>query len=271
MIVLAAAVLSAGLFLAWPRGSAEREEIPVRPSTPRVEQTASGEVPAPETPATPPGDQDAAPAPDTAWFQDPGRPLAERRERIGELARRGDPDSVRVLMEIGDAKTYVNRYAVEALGQVADPMLRDEIVPYLKKKLGDGDALVLCAAVRALGALAREDAVSPIVAAMGANRERHDGHEEMVCTAAVRTLGEIGSSGAVPALAGDLARVPEGVWGLEYGSEVVAALGKIDDPEGLAAVASYADRLEANLPEDSMPRKYYETKIDEARRIAARE
>jgi len=49
---------------------------------------------------------------------------------------------------------------------------------------------------------------------------------------------------------------------------LLAAMAHADTPEGRAAALAYAERLAARLPKDPMARKYYETKISEARAVA---
>jgi HEAT repeat protein len=198
-------------------------------------------------------------------------PLRRRRAEIEELAARGDEDAARVLMAAGSARIYVNRYAVESLGNLKtrDPRLREAARDYLRGRLTCADAVVVCAAVRALGRLGGEAAVPELIEIIGKNRERPDGHHDMVWTSVVEALGRIGSARAVPALAAELRRPAGNGWTLEYASSVLAALDRIGTPQARAAAGAYADRLEKSMPAEPMARTYYQRKIAEARGVAA--
>lgn len=205
-----------------------------------------------------------------ARFADAKIPLDERRKEIAELARKADARSLELLMALGDELTYLNRTAVEELGsaQAASAEQKAKVAAYLEAKLAADDALLICAAVRALGRLEGEAAVPELLAVIQANHERPDGHQEMVCSAAVEMLRDIGSLQGVAGLIAELARSGEKGWSLEYGSKLLAALLRADTPEGRAAALAYAARLAAQLPKDAMARKYYEAKISEARAAA---
>lgn len=205
-----------------------------------------------------------------ARFKDSGVPLKERRAEIEALARKGDARSVAVLMALGDEKAYLNRFAVEALGGVrpSSPAQRSRVADYLRAKLAEGDALVLCAAIRGLARLLGEAAVPELTAVIKKNRVRADGHEDMVCTSAVRALKDLASARAAPALVAELGRSEEKGWSLEYGSELLAALGRIGTPGARAAAAAYADRLAARVPHDPLARQHVEAKVKEARAAA---
>jgi HEAT repeat protein len=216
-------------------------------------------------------------------FKDTSRPLSQRAAGIRALAAAGDADSIGVLSALGDEGCYLSWVAVEALGSVSQPALKTSIVEYLKGKLSDDDPRVAEAAIRAYGRLAGEDAVSSIAAAIRRNRSRADGYGEIVNAVAARTLGTIGSSAAVPILASELSRANSGAsgaprrgarnrnsgaWDFEYGSQLVAALGRIDAAEARRAIGTYAAWMSSHLPQDPMARRYVERKIDEARRAA---
>jgi hypothetical protein len=201
-------------------------------------------------------------------FKDTSRPLSQRAARVRSLATDGDADSVEVLTRLGDEGCYLSWVAVEALGSVSQPALKVSIAEYLKGKLSDDDPRVAEAAIRAYGRLAGEDAVSSIAAAIRGNRSREDGYGEIVNAVAARTLGSIGSRAAVPILAAELSRAGSGAWDFEYGSQLVAALGRIDAAEARRAIGRYLAWMSSHLPRDPMARRYVERKIDEARRAA---
>lgn len=202
-------------------------------------------------------------------FKETTRPLSERAANVRSLAAAGDADSVSVLTKLGDEGCYLSWVAVEALGSVNRSSRRDAIIEYLKGKLSDDDPRVVEAAIRAYGRLAGEEAVSSIAAAIRGNRSRADGYGEIVNAVAARTLGAIGSKAAVPILASELSRARNsGAWDYEYGSQLVAALGRIESVEARRAIGTYAAWISSHLPQDPMARSYMERKIEEARRAA---
>jgi HEAT repeat protein len=193
-----------------------------------------------------------------AELKDASRPLAEREEAVAGLGRQGDAGSVAVLMALGNERAYLNRAAVEALGAVRGAALRPGVEEYLSAKLVNDDSQLACAAARSLARLKGAAAVPELAAALVSNRQRADGHQEIVCSAIVKALEEICSPAAVPALSTELARSEEQGWSLEYGSRIVLALRQIRAPEGGAAASAYAVRLEARKPADPLARKYFE-------------
>jgi hypothetical protein len=206
---------------------------------------------------------------EVAWFKDSDQPLSDRRARIAALAGNGDAHSIRVLMALGDQKTYLNCVAVEALGDVGSNPAALEAGHYLAGKLRNSDLKVATAAIRAYGQLRGEAAVPAVLNAIHRNRYRRDGYGGIVAVAAVQALGRIGSRNSVPGLSAELGRSGRPGWNLDYGSEVVSALARIDTPGARAAVSAYADRLAA-VPRKLPPQaqRHVETKIAEARRVA---
>lgn len=196
-----------------------------------------------------------------AHFSDARTPFSKRLSNIQELGRKGDAISIKTLMQVGDAPIYMNRYAVAALGQCRGT----EVRAYLSGKLNDPDALLAMAAIRALGQEAAGAAIPALSKALVDNRNRPDGHQDMVCTVAVEALGLTASPAAAPALIAELQRVNESNWNLEYGSVVIRALRNMDSAEGAQGISVYADALAARLPVEPMARAYYERKIAEAR------
>jgi HEAT repeat protein len=241
--------------VALPGGATEPEEERVR-STPAAPEATD---PVPGT-----GGQDDEIRAAVARFKDTTRPLPQRREEISSLARKADPRSIRILMAVGEEKTYLNWAAVEALGSCVTP----EVTRYLKGKLSAGEPRILSSAIRSYVRHRAEEAIPDLVDLLKRNRTRPDGYEKEVCSEIVKVLGKLGSAEAVPALSEELERYKESAWNLEYGSVVVAALGRIGTPEAQGAISTYADRLSDMKPKDRLARRHFEEKIAEARAAA---
>ncbi|MFC1479470.1 HEAT repeat domain-containing protein [Planctomycetota bacterium] len=210
-------------------------------------------------------------AKEVQWFGNTSVPLKNRQVRLKELALKGDARSSDILKAVGDAELYVNRYAVEELGNIKTAGLHAGINQYLTTKLSSNDALLVCASVKAIGNLMGEEAVLQLADTIRNNRSRADGHEDMVCTAAVEALSKIGSEKGTAILAEELKRSNEKGWDLEYGSKVVTALANIGTPTAFREIAVYADRLAKQIPDDPMASAYYRKKIEEARKAAAQQ
>jgi hypothetical protein len=203
-----------------------------------------------------------------AQVADTSIPFEKRREAILATARRGDVAGLRELMAVGDAGVYASYAAVEALGELRKPALATEARTYLERKLADPDSQLARAAIAGYSRLLGPSATPELVAALDRNRERTDGYQELVCLTIVRCLAAQPEPSAVKSLEGELERVGCGVWGLEYGSEVVAALGRIGTPAARAAAGRYADRLAAEMPNDPLAKRNSEDRIAEARSVA---
>jgi len=195
-------------------------------------------------------------------------PTVDRSMKIKELAAKGDATSVAALMKLGDEDTYLNYAAVEELGTVANPAVRQPIVNYMQGKLAAQDLKVLTAAIKNYAKLLGSDAVPALIEVIRNNRVRGDGFELMVLTCAVETLGQIGSADAVPVLIEELGRSEEKGWSLAYGSAVVETLGRLNTAAGKQALIAYADRLQARRPNDPLAGPHFDSKIAEARQAA---
>ena len=195
-----------------------------------------------------------------ARLGDTTRPLKQRRRDISILAKRGDAHSVEILMALGDEKTYLNWAAVEALGNCLKP----EVTEYLKGKLTSDETRVLSSAIRSYARHRGEGAVPELTELLKKNRTRPDGYEMEIQSEIVKVLAKLNALEAVPALTEELGRYEEQGWNLEYGSIVVAALGRIGTPKAHAAITAYAGGLDGMKPEDQLAKKYYEDKIAEA-------
>jgi hypothetical protein len=263
VLPLLAVLALAGLF-AWHHGRSSAE-----PDHPTLEKTlpatqAAGIAPA-NSAAVPadPGRAEAEAA--LARVRDTGLPLEERQKELIEISRRKDAAALGILRAVGDARVYLNHAAVEAVGNLEESPEKPAACAYLQSKLSDADSQIACAAIRGYTRLMGDAAVQELAAVLRNNRARPDGHQELVCTAAVKALQDICSPAAVPALIAELARSGERGWSLEYGSTIVSALRRIQAPEGGAAVLAYADRLQARRPADPLAGRYYDEKIAEAR------
>jgi hypothetical protein len=172
------------------------------------------------------------------------------------------------LKEIADAELYLRYTAMQALGSVRNENLAPRIAAYLEGNLNHSDAQVADAAIRGYALLRRQAAVSSLAKALDGNRSRPDGYGQELCTTIVQMMKTHGDANAAPHLVRELDRVGPGKWGIAYGSEVIAALAVFKTPAARAAANAYADRLTAELPDDPLARRYYETCIAEARAAA---
>jgi HEAT repeat protein len=265
-----AVVAVAGIFI-WnlSRSPASADPSAADPSSRAGVQPADPDKCVPTDPAPPASPKlDAETAAALARFKDTKVPLEKRRAEIRELAAKGDADAVKLLMALGNEKAYLNWAAVEALGSVRSAEQKGPISAYLKGKLTDGDSRVLCAAIRAYGRLSAEEAVAALAAVIRANRRRDDGHEDMVCNAAVEVLSGLATPRATGILSEELGRSEQKGWDLEYGSLLVKALSRIGTEEARARITAYADRLSKRVPADPVARAYWQKKIAEARAAA---
>lgn len=202
------------------------------------------------------------------WFKNPSIPIKTRQAEIQNLAARADAGAQQELMAIGNAEIYLNREAVEALGAFAQSPQKQAVAAYLREKMGSKDCLMASAAARGYARLMGADGVGNLAEALKNNRERLDGHQQLVQTSIVVALGEQGSVAAVEPLKAELGRSEESDWRLDYGSAVVKALRRSGTEEARRAMLAYADRLAARIPSDPMAKEYFEAKISEARAAA---
>lgn len=227
-------------------------------SSPSVSNPASSAMPA----AT--GQEPA----EVAWFKNPSIPLKTRQAEIRNLATQADSRAQQTLMSIGNAEIYLNREAVEALGAFAQSPDKQAVAAYLREKMGSQDSQMACAAANGYARLMGDEGVAELAMALNHNRERPDGHQELVQTSIVIALGEMASATAVEPLKAELGRSDDSDWRMDYGSEVVKALRRLATEDGRKAMLAYADRLAARIPSEPMAKQYFEAKISEARTAA---
>lgn len=188
---------------------------------------------------------------------------ADVREKfIMELGRRGGPDAIPKLMALGNEETYFNFAALKALANLPTP----EVAAYLEAKCFHPDPRMVSAAVSSLAKVEGAAAVPKIADVLARNRIRDDGFQDLICAQCVNTLKELGVSSALPVLLLELEKTVGVSLQYEYGSTVVAAVGEIGDPAGLAALEAYAERLKAlkaRQPNREMGVQYFQSKIDE--------
>ena len=200
-----------------------------------------------------------------ATYADAAIPLGQRRAMLRALAARGGAAAVKVLMNVGDGEAYLRWAAVRALGGLRDGRWRSTAETYLRGKLVDADSRTAEAAMAAYGELAGARSVGALAATLSGARGRADGLGPLVAGAGVAALERIATPAAARALAHELgyARQPQS-WDYEYGSRVVAALARIGEAAGRSALLAYAALLGHQLPADPMARSYLQTKIAEA-------
>jgi len=203
-----------------------------------------------------------------ARFRDTSIPLGQREAEIRALAKRGDDDAVRVLIALAEQPVYLNRAAVEVLGTIRKP----EVAAYLKSKLMDvntHDVTLLCECIRSAGKVLGDQAVAEIAAAMKAVRKREDGHAGAISDVCIQTLGDVGRPEAVAPLKDELDHMcAQERLDLAHGAEIVKAYTAIGDGRAAAILIRYADFLQKCMPQQPMPRRYYEERIREARTAA---
>ena len=251
-------------------GAVDKESTPsiaaAVPSDPIVQEEASDVVvePPEEMVLTEEGKISAA----IAMVKDTSIELPKRKAAIEALGRKADEESIKTLMAIGDEHVYLNREAVKALGTSRSKEFG--AMDYLKEKIADGDANIAVAAIGSLAMIMGRDAVAYIDPAFEMNYKRHDGHEEIICTSAIKTLAGLHAKSAIPLYVRELKRTEDKLWSIEYGSAVVLALAEVGGKAEAKLINEYADSLEADLPDDEMARASIQAKIDEAREAAKR-
>ena len=213
-------------------------------------------------------DPDDEPAIIVAAARDTQRPLEERQRMITEISQRKDAEALDVLKQVAEARVYLNFAAVEAMGNFRESPQHPAAAAYVRSRMSDPDSKIACAATRAFARLEGADAIPELGMTIEENRERPDGHDEIVCTTTLEALRDICSPSSAPILIEELERSDERGWNLEYGSTVLSALRVAQTEEGRKAAAAYAERLSDRIPEDKMARAYFEKKIAEAQNIA---
>jgi HEAT repeat protein len=192
-----------------------------------------------------------------------------REKSILELGRRGGPDAVRKLMALGNEDTYFNFAAVNALGAIQGP----EVARYLEEKCFHADPRMVAAAVSSLAQIEGAAAVPPIAVVLERNRHRDDGHQDWVCSACVKALGDLAVPSAWSVLALELEKTVGVTLHYEYGSKVVAALGEIGNPACREALSAYMERLQAAKGKhfgNPKGEHYFQSKIDEVGGVLSR-
>lgn len=253
----------------------DRHAVPVDPGPP-VEQQPAAPVPADAENAPAAAVNEAAEGKSVAVEERVKRlkssSLRPRdfQARIKNMARSGDEVSVGILIALSDER-YEELAVVEALGAVRRPGQRQRVGEHLRGKLADSSLSVLMASLQSYARVMGDASIPVVKESIRDQWRRPDGHGEMVCKAAVQGLGSIPTPAAQAALIAELDRVTEPGWLPDYGSAVVAELGKRNTPEAAAALRTYADALERKMPPENNPpgRQYYQEKIAEARKAAS--
>jgi hypothetical protein len=223
-------------------------------------------TPAPRPSGSPRASQaaetESATRPTLNRLTDPSEPIEHRLAAVEALGQRGDEPSARSLMAVADHDPALRAAAITALTH----MPPSTVDAFLRARLVDPDPRVLAAAIRSLGQTAGAAAVGAIGQTLQQNHRRDDGYEDTVCGACVETLGAIGAATAVPLLTAELEQTVGKELQHEYGSQVVAALGRIRDATARPALQSYADRLRAEREQqhgNPLGQRYLDQKIAE--------
>lgn len=193
--------------------------------------------------------------------------LSERRAAISLLATAQDLESAQKLMRFGQESGLHNSAAVEALASFPQA----EVTSYLNARLTDPDPRIVMAAAKGLAG--RDGSVLALTAAVKANRSRPDGFEHLVCAACVEALGKSRHPDAITALAAELQETVGTSLNLEYGSQVVAALGNTGSASAITALAAYRLRLGSKVERakaDSGVSAYLQQKINEIDTVISR-
>lgn len=177
------------------------------------------------------------------YFADTNVPLKMRLAQVEMMGTNANPESVAILMVLGDEPIFVNYAAVEALGHVRSR----EVIEYVSGKLSAKDPKVVSAAVGSITMLLEDSAVPVLEETLDRNRHRDDGYQGMVCGACVKALGQTRSPLALPILKKELVAVLAHGSNYEYGSEIVSAFGKVGMPGDSAALLAYSDALQEEL------------------------
>jgi hypothetical protein len=196
---------------------------PVPPVDP---QTTANGIPSPAPPKQPVSQEKI----DAAVEEFMKSKIAWRKlpTRMKMMAQAGE-FTLRVLMALADKPGRIGTHAVEGLGHAKDPDVLPEVAALLKKKFRDRNVETACAALKSYARVKKDEGVPDLTAYIAANYHRPDGHGERVCTATVQGLGELGTKPSHDALLGQLARVDEPTWLMDYGSSVVKALVRHDE------------------------------------------
>ena len=191
------------------------------------------------------------------------------RTRIEDMAKSGDEVSVATLIALSN-EHYDELAVVEVLGEVRRPGQRQKVAEHLRARIAGSPLTILMAALQSYARVMGDDAVPDLRQSIRDQWRRQDGFGERVCKAAVQGLGGIPTPAAQAALIAELDRVAEPGWLPDYGSAVVAELGRRRTSEASAALLRYADALEKKMPPENNPpgRRYYLEKIAEARQAA---
>ena len=284
-VIAAALVLSAGYFFLRP----DSRDVPAEESDPETPRHAGKpdtmKEPGEELPVTTerkdtrPADTSIsasrekpakipADSPVLSWAGDTSIPLRERIKAVEMLGQAGNDNAVGKLFEIARSELYLRYKAIEALGTVRNRNMSSLIDEYLTANLADPDSQAAIAAIRGLAEFKGSRAVPALAAALEANHERKDGYEQEICSTILTMMKEHGDKTAVPHMIAELDMVAPGKWGLGYGNKVISAMSAFSAPDARKAAAEYADRLEKEIPEDPLAKRYYEESIAKARALA---
>lgn len=214
------------------------------------------------------------------------KPLAEELKRMAAKSE----FYVKVVLALA-GEEWCAEVAVEALGLVRDPVMKEEVMVFLWGKTSGASVELACDALKSYGMVGGAEAVPKLGEYILGNYRRPDGFGESVCAAAVQALSEIPGDASLEVLLSELKRGREKDWLPDYGSKVIAAVGRHDMKSGgiswvpesrqvgltgknkeqiRVALLDYAESLRAKLPGPTNPigQQYLEEKIAEAETLA---
>jgi hypothetical protein len=201
-------------------------------------------------------------------LKDTSIPLEKREKIITELAIKGDKASVSALKSAVTADIYLSLNAMSAIGGVTNELLKAELAEFVRGFFNHEDSRMVCSALRSYAKLKGRDAIPEIIEVIRQNKNRPDGHSDMIAYSGVKLLGELYATESIPFLREELSNAIRPNWNLEYGSHIMHALKLIGTPEARKVAGEYAQTLSSRIPSDPLAREYFKRKIEEAQTIA---
>lgn len=201
-------------------------------------------------------------------LKDTSIPLEKREKIITELARKGERESINALKSAVNANIYLSLHAMDAIGDVKNDLFKDELAQFTRAYFTHEDSRMVCSALRSYVKLRGKDAIPEIIETIRINKERPDGHSDMIAYSGVKLLGELYAVNSIPFLRDELNNANKSNWNLEYGSHIMNALMLMGTPEASKVAGEYAQILSSRIPTDPLAREYFKRKIEEAQTVA---
>lgn len=194
--------------------------------------------------------------------------LEKREKIITELARKGEKESINALKFAVSANIYLSLKAMDAIGEVKNDLFKEELAQFSRAYFTHEDSRMVCSALRTYAKLRGKDAIPEIIETIRINKERADGHSDMIAYSGVKLLGELYAVDSIPFLRDELNNATKNNWNLEYGSHIMRALMLMGTPAASKVAGEYAQILSSRIPSDPLAREYFKHKIEEAQSIA---